>query len=710
MVESGYAQEKKQVSVCDSNDKGLGLCNTNRSDAGLAINRSPPGAVVPRSLLLAAHKALKPEFSGLQVIPAVAIKLLKLTNDENASFDELSRVIETEPSLSVEVLRLVNSAYYGLPGKVNSIKRAVTLAGFSMVRQVALNLMFFKKLKSGSRGRRFNQMSFWQHSLFVASMSKIIATAIHHPEPDRVYSAGLLHDVGKVLLETFGKASYSDFLQSFEKSENSLLENETCFFGINHAQLGAAFCHEYGLPDSITLVALNHHNALFHHNALSEREGFDPDILKDTAIVSFSDFIASIQGLSSTGKNYCGVPPPGLLDFIRTLSLNLESILDKVDDEVRGLSAFYNLPFPGLSTLRANIVHSVLCLGQPLPQDMGLKPTPVPGLGTALTAPHHSLDPDDFIPWTLEAIQHDFNVDRLFMLCIDPEIRSLVAKYQWPENRVAPGKNSSKGKIELKISSLSGNMLSCLRRREAVHIGRESLLDRSLLDVLSVEEFFAIPVLTHNRLFAVLYIDNAFTGNRLDVNLLPELNKVAVELGVALVNARQYEQEKKKARFDPLTGLNNRSMITRFLTYLFGDAGVKLDRLAIGFVDIDHFKQFNDLYGHQSGDDVLRIVADCMKSLTRPGDFLGRFGGEEFLFVLLHTDKQGAIRYAERIRREIAEKGRLLQHRFPDLQLTASIGVALYDDSYDEYRKMIEVADEAMYQAKNNGRNQVVVC
>ncbi|PIE43005.1 MAG: diguanylate cyclase [Gammaproteobacteria bacterium] len=697
MIDDRDALDKNRISTCASKDTSRYLFDTDYCEAGPSSNTPCVGSVISRSLVTAAHDALKTEISGLQVIPAVAVKLLQLTNDEHSSFDELIRVIETEPSLSAEVLRLVNSAFYGLPHKVNSIKRAVTLVGFSMVRQLALNLMFFKKLKGGARGRRLDQMCFWQHSLFVAAMSKIIAIDICHPEPDRAYSAGLLHDIGKMLLESFGKVSYSDFLQSFEKSENSLLDNELCFFGINHAQMGAVFCNEYKLPDSITQAVLNHHSLL--------TDKFEPELQKDIAIVSFANFIASIQGMGSTGANHCVLPQPGLLECIGKMNLNMESILEKVDHEIRGLSNFYNVPFPSLSRLRANTVNSVFSLGKPLSQRGGEISGSVPGSASCLTVPHHSLNPDEFIPWTLEAIQHDFHCDRLFMLYMEPKKRSLVARFQWPEQPITGASKT----FELHISSLTGRMVRCLRRRQVVHIDRESQPDIPLLDALSVDEFFAVPVSTHNRLSAVLYIDNALSHNQLNVEMLPELSKVAAELGIALVNAKQYERERKKAQFDALTGLNNRRVINRFLNYLFAEAKAKLKGLAIGFIDVDHFKQFNDRYGHQSGDDVLRLIADTMKSLTRPGDFIGRFGGEEFLFVLLHTDERGAVHYAERIRNEIAERGKLLQRRFPDQQLTASIGVALYRDSYDDYQKMVEVADEAMYQAKSNGRNQVVV-
>ncbi|MCU7940316.1 MAG: GGDEF domain-containing protein, partial [gamma proteobacterium symbiont of Bathyaustriella thionipta] len=114
-------------------------------------------------------------------------------------------------------------------------------------------------------------------------------------------------------------------------------------------------------------------------------------------------------------------------------------------------------------------------------------------------------------------------------------------------------------------------------------------------------------------------------------------------------------------------------------------------------------------YGHKAGDDVLRIVADVLKSLTRPDDFIGRYGGEEFLFVFVNIDVKGVRVFSERIRAEIEAKGKMLKGRFPQQNLSVSIGVAMYDKKYLDYQMMIDAADKAMYQSKTEGRNRVTV-
>ncbi|MGR9054116.1 MAG: GGDEF domain-containing protein, partial [Gammaproteobacteria bacterium] len=226
---------------------------------------------------------------------------------------------------------------------------------------------------------------------------------------------------------------------------------------------------------------------------------------------------------------------------------------------------------------------------------------------------------------------------------------------------------------------------------------------------LRVDEFVAVPVLRNNRLVSVVYADNATSQKPLDVALLHDIMPIINELGVALLNARQFELARKQSQIDPLSQLFNKRVINEFLSRLFQNETDVLANIAVGFIDIDRFKIFNDECGHQAGDDVLKIVADIFRNMTRPGDLIGRYGGEEFLFVLRNTDEAGARTYAERIRQEIERRGQLLSERFRGHAITVSVGLAMYNERFKIYPDIIEAADQAMYRAKNEGRNRVVM-
>ena len=646
-------------------------------------------------------KILKGEIKYLKLVSPVAVRLLKLANDETSSLTDLTDIIKTSSSLSLQVLHLANSAYYNFFPKVNSIQRAVTLLGFSTIRQIALNILFFKQIIKPKSKRKFNQIFFWQHCLFVAILSKKIAIEIKHPEPDLIYAAGLMHDIGKIVLENYGRLSYSDFIDTFEKSKNTSLQNEHNFFGLTHAEIGAVYCKENDLPDCICDVVLKHHSSL---------KSFKTDTMtkNSIAIIAYANYIAWFQDIGSIKQNQNPVLQEEVLEIIHEFNIDIESILDQVDKEIQNIAESFNIHFPNLNKLRANLIKFIFHMGtNKLNRESDECPAQSQFFNSnyldCMTIPHHSLNPQEFMPWTLEAIHKDYHFDRLIIMDIEPKRRCLIAKYYWPENIFAiPAKQ-----FEIMLSSFSGSLLSSLRNKQAVLINDENQENNELLHALQVNAFFSLPILSNNKLSSILYIDNAISGNKLEQKLLPELNSITTELSLAMSNAGLFKQEKKKAQSDPLTEMNNKGMINQFLKTHFNENF--FDKLSIGFIDIDYFKHFNDSYGHKAGDDVLKIVADILKSLTRPTDLVGRYGGEEFLFVLIDTDEAGVRRFAERIRMEIEQKGKILHGRFPKQYLTVSIGVAMYNNAYKNYQMMIDAADNAMYQSKKEGRNRVTI-
>jgi diguanylate cyclase (GGDEF)-like protein len=169
-------------------------------------------------------------------------------------------------------------------------------------------------------------------------------------------------------------------------------------------------------------------------------------------------------------------------------------------------------------------------------------------------------------------------------------------------------------------------------------------------------------------------------------------------------------QFKYLASHDPLTGaMNRRSFMERAAMELKNAALLKAP-CGISMMDIDFFKKFNDTYGHLAGDEVLRHVVRIIGSLLRKNDFLGRYGGEEFVFLFSNVDEATGLQIAERVREAIQNSPISLENG--QVTITASFGVAMagynatQDDNYIEI--LIDNADSALYQAKHEGRNKVV--
>ncbi|KAF0221296.1 MAG: response regulator [Geobacteraceae bacterium] len=169
---------------------------------------------------------------------------------------------------------------------------------------------------------------------------------------------------------------------------------------------------------------------------------------------------------------------------------------------------------------------------------------------------------------------------------------------------------------------------------------------------------------------------------------------------------RSNELLKELSNTDPLTRLYNRRYLMETLDREFQRAMRKNERLSLVLLDIDHFKDINDAYGHQEGDVVLTAVAEVAQSGLRRYDIAARYGGEEFILVLPETPLTEGMAVAERLRKEVQE----MTFPFPmeNLTVTISLGVATYPaDRIDCVDSLIRQADEALYRAKQNGRNRV---
>lgn len=166
------------------------------------------------------------------------------------------------------------------------------------------------------------------------------------------------------------------------------------------------------------------------------------------------------------------------------------------------------------------------------------------------------------------------------------------------------------------------------------------------------------------------------------------------------------EQLAKEATTDPLTGLPNKRALKRALERDLASAGRSGDPVSILVVDIDHFKRFNDEFGHSTGDEVLECVGTLLGRCTRGGDYPARFGGEEFVVVLPSTDIAGARLAGERVRKAIE----IMRHPDPAVpNITASIGIATIrgSDCASRAQELFDAADAALYAAKAGGRNRV---
>jgi diguanylate cyclase (GGDEF)-like protein/PAS domain S-box-containing protein len=207
-----------------------------------------------------------------------------------------------------------------------------------------------------------------------------------------------------------------------------------------------------------------------------------------------------------------------------------------------------------------------------------------------------------------------------------------------------------------------------------------------------------LPLKVMNRVTGVLSLLCA-PNFVVDENKKKILQTIGGQIGIALDNAALHAKTRELSLSDPLTGIPNR----RFLDIMLGKGLARANRyrepLAVVMADIDHFKKFNDTHGHIEGDKLLTQVAAFIANGIRQTDMVARYGGEEFLIMLPDAKREDACLIAERIRREIEAR----------TCVTISLGVATYHPEKDSKEDLIQKADQALYRAKQSGRNQVKV-
>jgi HD-like signal output (HDOD) protein len=203
------------------------------------------------------------EISHIATLPEITLKIIRLVEDSNSTAQDLNKVISNDPALGARILKVVNSAFYGLPGQIGSINRAIVLLGLNAVKNIAIAASLAKLFRGGQICPAFNARDLWTHSIAVATGTRLLAKEIGLGLPDEAFLAGLIHDLG-IMVEM--QALRPKFVQTIEIMEShpgtTLRVAETTVIGANHEQFGAALCRTWKFPASFIYVTGYHHHPL----------------------------------------------------------------------------------------------------------------------------------------------------------------------------------------------------------------------------------------------------------------------------------------------------------------------------------------------------------------------------------------------------------------------------------------------------------------
>ncbi|MBI5898566.1 MAG: diguanylate cyclase [Rhodocyclales bacterium] len=604
-----------------------------------------------------------------------ALKVLDLCQRDNLTLPELIHAVQVDPAMVGRLLKMANSAAFGRPRPVVALTPDVLMSiGIQSVRQLVLAF----SLVSGNRQGQcadFDYEAFWSRSAATGVAMQLLGAATRAAPPPELFTVGLLANVGRLALSAIHPLAYGKLLQQVGgRLGNGLTALEEHAFGYSHAEVASAMMQDWGLPRLFCDAVLRHEQPDADG---PRRDSRSAQLVRCIHLASRLAELCFVQGEERRAG------------FLELLPLAHE--LEIADGNLAKLGDQMLSEWKEWSQLLEIAVREV---------------TPFTALNTAVQQVGESVG----------------ECRKLSVLVIDEDAAAaerLKLLLESGGHRVNLAQGGHDGLVEVLDRQ---PQLVCVdlcadldRGLELIRTLRQTELGRSVY----------IMVLTRpdddERLTMAL---EAGADDYLDKPVVPKLLDARLRAGHRMIREQQLlrlEQETLRRRLlelaitsqhareaaltDVLTGLYNRRHAIDRLKQEWAAADRGMRPLAVLMLDIDYFKAVNDSHGHDAGDEALRQVADTLRAISRMSDVVCRYGGEEFLVIAPDTSLDGALQLAERMRSAVAQRNLALATQC--VKLTISLGVAVKGDGISGAERLLKAADDALYRAKQYGRNRV---
>jgi len=299
-------------------------------EAGEAVHRPPlkPSEMPPASFEPLDAEALAAANPALGAMPEVLAALSAAMGNPGTSPATVAGIIQADPGLSARLLRVVNSALYGFPQRIDTITRAVTVIGVQQLSALAIGVSVLD-IFAGVPRDILDIRQFWRHSLACACGSRALASALGHPNTERYFVAGLLHDVGLLLFILHAPDRMRQVLALVRARGESLLAAERRVLGTDHCRAGAALLAGWGLPHGLVQAALRHHEPGLGDGG------------RDCSIVHVADFLAEALVLGSSGQSVLMPLDTAAFDALRAQPGIADAVLARVEDQFGQLEGIF---------------------------------------------------------------------------------------------------------------------------------------------------------------------------------------------------------------------------------------------------------------------------------------------------------------------------------------------------------------------------------
>jgi len=253
-------------------------------------------------------------------LPAAAERVLRITDNENADADELCEAVQNDPVLVARILRRLNSSYYALSQKISDLKAAIGLLGLREIRNLALTVFVSRVFDGNAVHGVYNRENLWAHSVGVAVASRLVARVCGLAGCEEAYIAGLLHDIGLILLDQTLPRHFQKLIELLnEQTPTHVVELQMLAF--DHAMLGGFVARRWNFPDSVADAIAFHHQPWCY-------EGQHKELVN---VVAVANYLCSRAGVTSLGVHNCPPPPDEIYRGLGLDQVTLAIIWDELD-------------------------------------------------------------------------------------------------------------------------------------------------------------------------------------------------------------------------------------------------------------------------------------------------------------------------------------------------------------------------------------------
>ncbi len=254
--------------------------------------------------------------STLPTVPGVLKRLSGIIEKPRITLVEISAFISNDPALTTKILKMVNSAIYGFPGRIASVSHATMLLGLNVIKGLLLGVSVFELMQKTMNG-------LYEHSLACAIASRVIAQKKGLKEPEEISVAGLLHDIGKVILMLEFQTEYEAAMNEAQTKGISIFEAEKIQFNATHANVGSWLAEKWRFPRSLIEVIEFHHRPALAKNAPLE-----------TAIVHMADILVRARGFGFAGENIVPEVNPAAFELLKLSAADIKDVLKELEDNM----------------------------------------------------------------------------------------------------------------------------------------------------------------------------------------------------------------------------------------------------------------------------------------------------------------------------------------------------------------------------------------